>query len=93
MVFDPKPPAADQPAVQIGVQYANFNRGEWRYDPDTGKYLRWIEQMEGEKGDKLTMIPLVDRLTEKQLEFSNVVILFAFYVEYNRSLHNIDHME
>jgi hypothetical protein len=88
MVFNAKPPESDQMAVQVGVQYSNFNRGEWRYDSGTGKYLRWIEQMDDK--NNMTMIPLVDRLTDKQLEFSNVVILYAFYIEYNRTLHNID---
>ncbi len=88
MVFDPNPPASDQMGVHLGVQYATFNRGEWRYDPETARYRRWIEQMDGQ--NHMTMIPLVDRLTGEQLQFSNVAILFAFYVEYNRTLHNID---
>lgn len=89
MTFDPAPPDSSQLAAQIGVQYSSFNRGEWRYDPQSGQYLRWIEQMD-ENNKNMTMIPLVDRLTDKQLGFSNVVIMFAFYVEYNRTLHNIE---
>jgi hypothetical protein len=88
LTFNPTPPANSQPAVQLAVQYATFNRGEWRYDPGSGKYLRWIEEMDAD--NNRTMIPLVDRLTDQQLGFSNVVVLFAFYVEYNRTLHNID---
>jgi len=89
LVFNPTPPTGGQPAVQLGVQYASFNRGEWRYDPESGKYLRWIEQMD-EDNKNMTMIPLVDRNNDQQLGFDNVVVLFAFYVEYNRTLHNID---
>ncbi len=89
LVFDPAPPANGQPAVQLGVQYSSFNRGEWRYDPASGQYLRWIEEMD-EDNKNMTMIPLVDRLTDEQLGFSNVIVIFAFYVEYNRTLHNID---
>lgn len=89
LVFNPAPPAEGQPAVQLGVQYASFNRGEWRYDPQSGKYLRWIEEMD-ENNKNMTMIPLVDRNNDQQLGFDNVVVLFAFYVEYNRTLHNID---
>lgn len=88
MRFDPNPPAEGQPAVQLGVEYAVLNRGEWRYDPDSGKYRRWIEEMD--EDDNRTMIPLVDRLTNEQLQFSNVIVLYTFYVEYNRTLHNID---
>ncbi len=89
LIFDPNPPAAGQPAVQLGVEYALYNRGEWHYDPASGKYLRWIEEMD-ESLTQRTMIPLTDRLTGEQIGFSNVVVMFAFYVEYNRTLHNID---
>lgn len=89
LVFNPDPPASGQPAVQLGVEYALFNRGEWRYDPSSGRYLRWIEEMD-ESLTQRTMIPLTDRLTGEQIGFSNVVVMFAFYVEYNRTLHNVD---
>jgi len=86
--FSPDPPAGGQPASQILIQYAEINRGEWQYDTDSGKYLRWIE--DGNEGEPLTMIPLVDRNNGEQLAFSNVIILTTFYIEYNRTLHNID---
>ncbi len=86
--FSPDPPPGGQLASQLLVQYAEINRGEWQYDVDSGKYLRWIE--DGNEGEPLTMIPLVDRNTGVQLEFSNVIILNTFYIEYNRTLHNID---
>jgi hypothetical protein len=37
----------------------------------------------------MQMIPLVDRLNNQQLSFSNVIILFATYVEYAPTLHDI----
>jgi len=86
--FSPVPPPDGQPASQILVQYADINRGEWQYDGSSGNYLRWIE--DGNEGEPLTMIPLVDRNTDVQLEFSNIIILNTFYIEYNRTLHNID---
>jgi hypothetical protein len=84
MIFDPQVPTSGSMAVDIGVEYSFRDRGEWRYDPETGKYMRWIEM-----DDNYTMIPLVDRLTNQQLAFSNVVILFATYIEYNATLHDI----
>jgi hypothetical protein len=36
------------------------------------------------------MIPLVDRLTEAQLAFSNVIILFANHTEYAETLYDVD---
>jgi hypothetical protein len=86
--FTNDPPAGGEPAIQLLVQYADINRGEWQYDAASGKYLRWIE--DGNEGEPLTMIPLVDRNNGAQLGFSNVIVLSTFYIEYNRTLHNID---
>jgi hypothetical protein len=52
-----------------------------------GKYLRWIEDPVGE--NEIQMIPLVDRLTDQQLAFSNVIILFATYTEFAPTKHDI----
>lgn len=86
--FTNDPPAGGETAIQLLVQYADINRGEWQYDAASGKYLRWIE--DGNEGEPLTMIPLVDRNNGAQLGFSNVIVLETFYIEYNRTLHNID---
>lgn len=88
MVFSPVAPEGGTQADYLAVQYARINRGEWHYSPDSGTYLRWIE--ETDENDELYMAPLVDRNNGEQLSFANVVILSAFYVEYNRTLHNID---
>jgi hypothetical protein len=88
MIFDPRVPQGDQMAVQIAVQYVKFYRGEWHYDPKTSLYMRWIDD------DSLkvppVMVPLKDSLTGKQLAFDNVVIIFATYIEYNPTLHDIE---
>ena len=36
------------------------------------------------------MIPLVDRITDEQLAFSNVILLFANYTELDIALHDIN---
>ena len=89
MIFDPKPPVSDQTATMIGVQYSTLDRGEWHYDPTTGKYLRWIESADG-NDNNIPMEPLVDRLNGQQLAFSNVIIAFATYIEYAPTLHEIE---
>lgn len=88
MLFDSKVPTSSQLAVKIGVQYIYWNRGEWRYDPQSGKYLRWID--DGEIIKPANLIPLVDRITGEQLAFDNVMIVFANYIEYAPTLHDID---
>ncbi len=54
---------------------------------DSGKYLRWIEEVKGD--NEIEMIPLVDRLNNQQLAFSNIVILYSTYIEYAPTLHDI----
>ena len=73
--------------VNLGVQFWTTTRGEWRYDTEKGQYLRWIEEPVTSK--EIKMIPLVDRLTDEQLAFSNVVILFATYTEFAPTKHDI----
>jgi hypothetical protein len=89
MLFEQLPPRDNKNfAVKIGVEYSFRDRGEWYYDPQSGMYLRWIET-EG-NGYPVNMIPLVDRLNNKQLSFANVIIIYAKYIEYAPTLHQIE---
>jgi hypothetical protein len=86
MVFDMATPPDGETGNQVNILYTPLNRGEWRFDEESGKYLRWIES---NTGAGIEMIPLVDRLTDEQLAFSNVVVLFAYYTEYTQVMHDI----
>ena len=86
--FDTRLPATTQPAAGVAVQWNPADRGEWRYDAASGTYLRWIESVDANNAQ--TMVPLTDRVTEKQLGFTNVVIVFAKYTELAPTLHEID---
>jgi len=87
MAFDPDVPQGDETAEQVSILFSSRNRGDWRFDEDSGKYLRWIED---DAGNPNNMIPLVDRNTEEQLEFSNVIVIFANHTELAPTLHEID---
>lgn len=87
MVFSDIAPPSDRYGVDISVQYIRWNRGEWHYEPETHQYLRWIESWDS--GTEYPMIPLVDQVTGNQLSFSNLIIIFATYTEFNPTLHNI----
>lgn len=87
MAFDPQVPDGGEDGDQATVLFSNLNRGEWRFDDESGKYLRWIEDT---SSGSLEMIPLVDRETEEQLAFSNVIVIFANYTEVTPSLHEVD---
>jgi hypothetical protein len=75
MVFDSELPAGGADGHEVTMHFGKNNEAQWRYDAATGKYLSWIDQIDA--GDKMTLIPLVDRLNGNQLAFSNVIILFA----------------
>ena len=86
MAFDPDAPDGGQAADQVSIRFSQVNPNEWRYDQGSGYYLRWIDNSEGQDID---LIPLVDRVNNQQLAFSNVVVLFADHDEIAPSLHDI----
>lgn len=87
LAFDSRKPTIGQPADSISVSYYSLNRAEWKYDPATGKYLLSLEEVDLE--NSLTMIPMIDRSTNTRIAFDNVVVMFAEYIEYSPSLHDI----
>jgi len=87
MIFSDYIHPENKPGTDLGVQFWTTTRGEWHYDAESGKYLRWIEEIIGD--NQINMIPLVDRLNNEQLAFSNIVILYATYIEYAPTLHDI----
>ncbi|MBI9043921.1 MAG: DUF3048 domain-containing protein [Anaerolineaceae bacterium] len=87
-IFDPVPPEESYFGINIGVEYSIRNRGEWHYEAESGKYLRWIEEEAGSFG-QIPMIPLVDRNNGQQISFSNVIVLFSTYIEYAPTLHDV----
>lgn len=86
LAFDSRPPENAESADFVSVNYYSRNRAEWHYDPETGKYLRWIESIDDD--NNMTMIPLIDRSNDQQLAFDNVVIMFVEYTEYSTLLHD-----
>ena len=69
MVFSKEQPLGGKLADKVLILFNYYNRGEWRYDKDSGKYLRWIEYFPDAESNEFEMIPLVDRVTGKQLAF------------------------
>ena len=90
MVFSNNIPNHGKYADQVNILYNYYNIGQWRYDSASGKYLRWIEYFEDEEDTTYDMIPLVDRNTNEQLGFSNVMIIFADHTKEADSRYLID---
>jgi hypothetical protein len=79
--FSDTVPQGGQPASEINVFYHSYTQSAWRYDPVSGTYLRWTDLADGTG----TLIPATDRLTERQMSFENVIVIFA---EHDRFRHN-----
>ena len=84
--FQSEPPEGDAYGRILRVEYANFSIMEWRYDDETGAYNLWMER-EGSNG--LAMALMTDRNSGNQVAFDNVIVMFAEYIEYAPSLHDI----
>jgi hypothetical protein len=87
MIFSDLIHPVNEPADFLAVQFSRQARGEWKYNKDTGLYERWIES--GATDTEIPMIPLVDRMNNKQITAANVILVFATYTEFAPTLHNI----
>jgi hypothetical protein len=81
MVFNTEPPSGGTDGADVTLHFGANNEGQWKYDPQQKKYLRWIDNEVNTT--TFNMIPLVDRNTNQQLAFSNVIILFSTYTTLN----------
>jgi hypothetical protein len=80
-IFSDDVPAGGKPAAQIHVYYHAYSQSLWKYDPISKSYLRWMDLANGSG----TFLPAADRLTERQLAFENIIVLYA---DHNRYRHN-----
>lgn len=84
--FNPSAPEGGKSGQTVSILYSVSTISEWRYDPATNLYNRFIEEVDA--AGSLTMIPLVDALTEEQLTAANVVVLFVETIEITPTLHD-----
>ena len=88
MTFDSRAPSNGSAAITVDVVFNQYDEGEWRYNASTGQYLRWIESTDSQ--NKVTLVPLNDRVTGQQLSFSNIVVVYAVYDQIAPTLHDIN---
>jgi hypothetical protein len=87
LYFNQVPPAGGRSGTMLWIPYNFLNQVIWRYDQDSGAYLRFQDNADGK-----TFIKATDRLNGKPLEYSNVVVLFANHQAKRETLINIDLM-
>jgi len=80
-LFSDEVPEGGKPASTINVYFHLYTQSGWQYDPISQTYLRYTDRADttGE------LFPATDRLTERQMAFENVIVVFA---EHNRFRHN-----
>lgn len=88
MYFSSAAPQGGKPAQSLLAQFFAKNLSEWRYDAASGRYLAWIEAVDAQ--DNVSLIPMLDRNTNQQVSFANVVVMYATYDEMAPALHDID---
>ncbi len=88
MYFTADLPAANALGAFLGFEYANYSRAEWAFDSSTGLYNL---SMDTETADgRVVIAPMTDRNDGSQIAFANVVVMFADYIEYASTLHDIN---
>lgn len=80
-IFSEDVPANGKPAIEIAAYYHAFTQASWKYDPISGRYLRWTDFADGTG----MLTPHTDRLTGRQLAFENVIVLFADHERYRHN--------
>ena len=83
--FDNQPPAGGKSGRMIWVPYNKLDQVIWRYDSNTGAYLRFEDNADGK-----TFTQMTDRLNGKPLAYQNVVIQFVKDHRYDETLFNFD---
>lgn len=68
MHFSSETPPGGEPATHVTIDYLE-TIAEWRYDPENGRYWRWSDSE-----------PHIDANTGEQLNFRNVVGMYAVHV-------------
>lgn len=74
-VFDSNPPNGGLPANQLHVYIAYLNQSAWKYDSASQSYWRYVDDANYDTAGVLH--PEIDRLTNRQLQFENVIVLFT----------------
>lgn len=83
MTFDSMLPAGGAPANQVFVRYSSDDYVRWDFDPLSGKYLRFQDNvLDSGQGEEYA--PLIDRLNDQQVTADNVVVLVARHEFYQQ---------
>jgi hypothetical protein len=81
MFFQLAPPDGGNTGNQIFTRYSGDNYNRWDYDPATGRYLRFQDDV-FDQGQGERYAPLLDRVSNVQISAANVIVLLATHQYY-----------
>jgi hypothetical protein len=84
MTFHPLIPEDGENGEQLFVRYSKDNYNRWDYDPASGRYLLYQDNLFLDQDQDEQFAPLTDRLNEEQIAVDNVVILLAPHEYFQR---------
>ena len=85
MEFDSQPPVGAKPGQSLWLFYSNLNQIFWRFNQTDGTYHRFQDNADG-----ATFIEATDRLNDKPLAYSNVVVLFVKHIVIKKYMIDLD---
>ncbi|HMB22729.1 MAG: SdrD B-like domain-containing protein [Chloroflexota bacterium] len=74
-MFSEKAPAGGTLVTELREYWALLNQSKWVYDAASGSWWRYIDKSNPESAGELQ--PNVERLTGRQLQFENIILMFA----------------
>jgi hypothetical protein len=77
-LFSDEPPADGQPASELREYWALLNQSKWTYDAASGSWWRYVDESNPESAGILHQD--VDRLNGRQLQYENVILMFAEHI-------------
>jgi hypothetical protein len=74
-LFSEEPPAGGQPVTELREFWGFLNQSKWTFDAASGSWWRYIDESDPATAGQL--FPLVDRLNGRQVQYENVILIFA----------------
>lgn len=79
LTFADQPPADGEAVSRVFVRFSGAIYNRWDYNPDTGSYIRSVDQGDDLSGQNEKYDVLKDRNSDTAVQTENVVILVAEY--------------
>lgn len=73
--FTYEAPAGGTPGENAYVRYSISSYVNWKYDPKTGRYMRFQDKQEANTAQEEVFEPFIDRVDNQQVAADNVLVL------------------